>query len=568
MLKLDKRLASIILIVFSVTIIIFRLQLFLVRHIDIDEFAHLHWTWLLINGFKPYKDFFLNYPGVYQWYLLPVFLLPPSSIIPLVARYWEFILYFGTGIVLFLLTKKITKDNLISLLCITIFLIFPMTFDKSIDVRPDILMVLLYLLSVWILWKNNLSNKSLLLSGFFYGLSVMVFTKIVFAGPAVLYLLFISKGRNFIQKLRWFSLGLFVSPFIFILYLISQGIVKEGIQAVVFDIFIVNQGKQAFSPLLALSPWPLVYIDREGMSFPWLINTIIWISAFFGLIKLWFLDKKSAMFLTIFFISAIGFLFAFPAPYLQYFLPLSVMGSLLSAVCFIWIINLFNRVIKLRFFVYSLFVITLCFSFFLSFFQQYSLRAFPKGAINTEQLKVIDNILKISKPNETFHDMVGSYIFRPDGYYICCHPYGEFRQNMRVQPQSLMDSFKTKQTKFVVMDRNAMVFWQTPEPEKSWLYANFLPSKYWKIYTLGRQYKCENGICTQYDFDNRSISNPGINNFEIIVGEKYTLTLDPPDSQIVINNQPYTAGSYEFKAGLYTILVPENLKGWKYQLER
>ena len=121
-----------------------------------------------------------------------------------------------------------------------------------------------------------------------------------------------------------------------------------------------------------------------------------------------------------------------------------------------------------------------------SFAQQYFDRN-SVGGSNFEQLQVIRDLLNVSKEDETVHDMVGSYVFRPDGYYICCHPYGEFRHLLKIQLPSLIESFKQRQTKFVIMDRTAKVFWQTPEPEKSFLYANFLPSKYYKIYTLGRK---------------------------------------------------------------------------------
>ena len=72
--------------------------------------------------------------------------------------------------------------------------------------------------------------------------------------------------------------------------------------------------------------------------------------------------------------------------------------------------------------------------------------------------------------------MVGSYVFRPDGYYICCHPYAEFAHKLTSGPGlDLAKSFIANKTKFLVMDRVGFVFWKSLDADKAFLLTNYLP---------------------------------------------------------------------------------------------
>lgn len=62
-------------IVYSIAIVVvllMRLQLVFTRYFDPDEFAHLHWTWLIGNGYLPYRDFFFYILPGFQLFLAPV----------------------------------------------------------------------------------------------------------------------------------------------------------------------------------------------------------------------------------------------------------------------------------------------------------------------------------------------------------------------------------------------------------------------------------------------------------------------------------------------------------------
>lgn len=437
-------------------ILIARFYLGITRYLDVDEFAHLHWTYLITHGYLPYKDFFLYHIPLFQFALAPLFFLPPSWTIIVLSRIVLWILFIANLYLLYRITLLFTKNKIAGLMAVLIMAVFPMTFDKSIEVRPDLLMTFFFLTSI-VLTKNRVFA-----AGFFYSLAILTFPKILFAAPALVFLL-LRSTKKFIP----FVVGLLLPITLFIFYLFANNMFIRGIDAIFHDSVAVSRSIGPFSLWLALSPYPLVYVTQGGISFPWIINTAVWISAIGGLVILWKNNRNHAIFFTLFFAGAILFLYIFPAPYLQYFLPLSYFASMLAAMMLV------------RFRLSGVIIVLLLFSFW----QQWQLRVVP-GADNGEQKQVVETILKISKPNDTVYDMVGSYVFRPDGYYICCHPYAEFVDQLSVRVPTLRDSLIAHHTKFIILDRTGQSLWKPKPEDLRFLQTNYVQSKYPKIYIL------------------------------------------------------------------------------------
>lgn len=165
--------------------------------------------------------------------------------------------------------------------------------------------------------------------------------------------------------------------------------------------------------------------------------------------------------------------------------------------------------------------------------------------------------------------MVGSYVFRPDGFFICCHPYGEFANKLVSPPLSLRESLVTTKTKFLVMDRVGFVFWQTPEPDLTFLLTNYLPTKYYKIYSLGQTYRCQNGACTQYRLSDKPTTNRSTNTFTIVTPETYTVSIEPKTTTITINGNEIKNGQMlELAAGPHRFSVPPTATLFRIQLDR
>lgn len=76
-----------------------------------DESLHVHYLWLLSNGYKPGVDFYCHYPSLAYLLMAPFFnLLPDSAFVVLVLRYVSVAIYAGVGILFYLHGRKVTGD--------------------------------------------------------------------------------------------------------------------------------------------------------------------------------------------------------------------------------------------------------------------------------------------------------------------------------------------------------------------------------------------------------------------------------------------------------------------------
>jgi len=256
---MNKRIIRLAATVFMLLVIFGRLHLSFVRYFDSDEMSHMHWAWLVAKGNIPYRDFFFyNLPG-YQYLISWPFLLPPSSSILILTRIWQLVMYLGAAVLLHRIARKLTRSTLTALLSVVIFLTFPMTFDKTIDIRPDISMMLLYMLAVDIVINNTKWNSWRLIAvGLCVAASVFITLKtVIFALPALAYLYLTHKPSPTVKQILITLAGLVIPAVIFILFLALTGALPNAITMVTRDGFAVSAGKSPFSPWGGLgSPFP------------------------------------------------------------------------------------------------------------------------------------------------------------------------------------------------------------------------------------------------------------------------------------------------------------------------
>lgn len=530
--------------ILAIAVMLFmRLILTLTRYIDPDEFAHLHWAYLLSSGHIPYKDFFINFTPLYHTLLLPLFWLPQSPNIIILARLFQFLLSFISLFLLYNLSIQITNNRFIALTAIIISLSFPMLFDKSIELRPDLLMTVFFMAALVAIGEKKIWNsKRALTAGIFIGLSLVTLVKIFYALPAVLVYFAYRVPRQFRVKLFfWMGIGIMIPIACFLLYLGVNGTGWLAYENIIHGSMLIKHGEGSFPPWLPFSPLPLVYMSAGGPSIPWLTNTIIWIVGVAGLFIL--AKKNSTVALVFFLFLAAGSvsLFIFPTPYLQYVIPLSVFVSILAAIA-----------IQPKGFL-VLFLL-------LSFFQQYQNRI---NNTNEEQLHVIGDVLTVIRPNEPVYDMVGSYVFRPDGYFICCNIYSQFADKLDLPLPTLARSLVASQTKFLVLDRAGKSLWLPKPDDLLFLKTNYLPSAYPKIYTLGVQFRCQNGACVP------PAAARSTNFFTILVPETYTVTIEPNNEVITIDGKEIRNGqTLDLTAGPHQFLVSPPATLLRIQLDR
>lgn len=561
--KPARRFIPLILIITIIGLLFTRLYLSITRYIDPDEFAHLHWAYLLSQGNIAYKDFFINFTPLYHALFVPLFWLPQNPSIVILGRLLHFLLYLLSLFLLYTLSIQTTKHRLMGLLTLVIYLVFPMTFDKSIELRPDLLMTVFLLAALVMIGQKKLwSRHRALMIGVVTGLSILTLVKILYAIPALMIYFFFQVPKNLrINLFFWTGIGIILPIACYLLYLGLNGASTLAFENIVHGSQLIKAGEGSFSPWLSFSPVPLVYVDAAGVSFPWLINTLIWIASIAGLLILTKKNRPTAFVFFLFLAGGVISLFLFPTPYMQYFIPLSPVISILAALCTSFV---FGRIKGWFHVTYVFLILTML---LISGFLQYRTRV-QKGADNQEQLQVIADIIKITNPDETVYDMVGSYVLRPDGYYICCNIYSQFASGLSLGVPTLAQSLTSKETKFIVLDRAGKSLWLPVPSDLTFIQTHYFPSSYPKIYLLGFRFQCSKGLCYQHDLNNKQISSTPMHEFIIVIPETYHITTNPPNLPVAIDGVGVNQSTLPLTAGTHRFTVPISLTSLTLQLNR
>lgn len=556
-----KKLYAVILTLIVFLLLVLRINLSIVRFFDPDEFAHFHWAYLIFRGQVPYRDFFTNIIPVFQLIFQPLFMIPPSGFVLILGRIGMFMVHLFLGWIIYELSFTITKNRLAAIFSVIVWSAFPMIFDKSLELRPDTLMTALFFAAVYLIVTTvRRSGMRVFLAGMILGTSLLVMVKMAVGLPAFFYLVLFTGYRLTKRQLLMFILAFVIPPVVFLLWVAKESLWIPVVEYVVRGSQLIKAGEGAFSPWKSLSPYPYVYYGTDGPSFPWLVNIGLWITGVTG--GIWMLVKNpqlSLFFLLLVTGSIFGF-FIFPTPFMQYFIPICAAFSILTA----YLADGISKMIPLKSFKswpMILFSILLTISFLL----QYSERV---RSNNREQLDVIADIVKISRPHERVYDMVGSYVFRPDGYFICCNEYAKFAHLLTPKLPSLARALSDSQTRYIILDRIGKSLWLPAAPDLEYINGNFRPSLYPKIYTLGWKFKCQNGVCARLDMNGREFP-AGSNLVFIPAKDSYIFYLDNNPGFIFIDNRSFRNGDrISLDRGPVKFTVSEEVTEFIIQLNR
>lgn len=198
-----------------------------------------------------------------------------------------------SAIFIFFITKRHTSLNT-GLLAMFFFLMLPYNIYFSRVILPDPLMVTLYLASLnfFDLWARGMSQKFLLLSGFFGGLAVMVKPAAIFFLLPITYTLFRKLGLRFFKSKLFWALNLsFVIPFL--IWRTWEYRFPQGVPA---SAWLLNgdhiRFKGAFFQWIfgerisqiILGGWGTLLLGigavESGFFFPWLISALLYLFTF------------------------------------------------------------------------------------------------------------------------------------------------------------------------------------------------------------------------------------------------------------------------------------------------
>lgn len=525
---------TVLLLFFTILLFAAKFHVALVRSFDPDEFVHLHTAWLLHAGFTPYRDFFMGVIPLFQWIISPLFLLPDSVILPVVGRVLIFFYYTLTLILLYLITKHITKLTIPSALTVAIALIFPITFDRVLDVRPDTLMMTMFLGSVLLLINPSSKKYSVLISGVLYAVSFLIYMKIAFAAPAVGLLLYMKNRKKLFPIFISFIIGCSIPIVLTVFSLWGTGILSDTITGITRDALAFTSDVN-FSPIAALTPWPIIYVASPGVSIPWIVSSLLWILTIIGIPLLILKNKKIGLFFFTYFLSGILYMFTFPRPHTQIFIPFVLMGSILASLTIFYGTSYLKDHVRKPFRIPVLVIagtlVTLLFT--ASFFIQYQSRL-ASNPQQKEQFDALRSIISAVPKNESVYDMAGSYIFRPDASYVCCHQCPECTEKLSRPVGSIKENLIAKQTKFILLDQQGYVFWKPRPSDLQFIVTHYLPSRWFKLYVPGVKFVCTNRQCVQYNLHGMKAFVFPTASFDLPIKGNYQLHTEPEGQTVFV----------------------------------
>ncbi|MDO8451657.1 MAG: hypothetical protein Q7S76_02200 [bacterium] len=534
---MTSRVTHVLLLVCIGFVLLLDLHLGLIRHFDPDEFAHLHWSYLIAKGYLPYRDFFFYIPPTFHILLSFLFRLPSDAYLLIIGRVIQFSIIVGSLIVIRRLTRSMTTHAIAPLLAMLLWLTTPVTFDKSIEIRPDHLMMLFLMSGMYLLGTSH-SRKKNIASGFLIGIGFAILPKAIFTIPAVLLLLCTAKKKK--QRIGAFAIGAFIPLFVLFCYFLLTGLLPEAVRSMTHDSFVVQQGKTLFSLWTTLSPWPLVYVAQGGVSMPWIVNTVVFIAGLMGLPLLMRSSPRIGTAIVLLLGGAVVEILLFPVPYTQYFLLVTPFLAISAGVLGSSVPQ------KIQPFVTAVLALLV----FGSFGIQYRERI---TNTNKEQLGVIDTVLASTQADESIYDAVGSYVFRPDGYYFCCHPYAEFFGKLGRPYPTLRESLITTQTKFLVLDQTGQSLWKPMPEDLVFLLTHFLPTEQPKLYRHAVRLACSELSCSRLDLSDNTVSEGSLQSFTILADAVYRITTESTDRVIVLDGQLVRGESLFLTRGTHTL---------------
>jgi hypothetical protein len=204
----------VLLIVFLVPLAIsfgFRLLLLYNRWFDDDEYEHLHYAWMVMNGYLPYRDFFENHPpGL--WYLLAplAWLFDESPVYLFAGRMAMFLLTVTICFMVYKLasTGPTRAAPLFAILLLNVELTFA---TKTLEVRPDHVVILAWLLGAWLLIGSPeaIPHRTYGASGLSVGIGLLFSPKALFAIAALGGALLLLRPIGRLRAPAWRDIALF-----------------------------------------------------------------------------------------------------------------------------------------------------------------------------------------------------------------------------------------------------------------------------------------------------------------------------------------------------------------------
>lgn len=309
---------------------------------DQDELFHINIVFLLRHGLVPYRDIFFTYLPFFQWFLTPLSFFTGFTFQLLeAARVAMIVLFIIRLSFIFFIARKLF-GSLVAYICIPLYLFDPFTVYTGMQIRPDNLMMTLYIagISLILFWYINKKSYVLPLAGLLLGTSIVTLVKNIPATCLVtLFTLIELKKTRRYRHMATFLFALIITAIFFAAWAWNKEIVPFTIQQVVFDAKKLNDSLRYPQNILNYY-WPpnVLLYGFPGRPIPWVYELLLPLFAFAGMFST-FLDLKTygtrrrlvGWFTASCLLQWVSLLFI-RSVFLQYFLSVSWFLALFAAV--------------------------------------------------------------------------------------------------------------------------------------------------------------------------------------------------------------------------------------------
>lgn len=457
-----------------------------------DEYHHLHYAYLLTQGKLPFRDFFNIYSPVFQITLYPLFKIIGDNFLVLTASRILVFFYFLISLLTVYKLAALLTDKTVAFAAVVIAAALPIGVEKTLEVRPDNLMITLYLVGIYFYIRaiQRGGDKAFIISGMLFALSFLTLAKILFTMLGFLFGLFIiafldtALRRKIMSGTRFVILGGVSVFLLFFLALLALGILHEGVRSMFYYSRLVGVNMRFgydLYPLYWFNPNDSVYGTYKGL--PWYVNISMFAFALVGIAALIVrlgvrrrFDGKWLLLMPLVF--SFLYLYTVPRPFLQYLLPFLSLVPLWCAFGISDITAIFQKfapVVRQPF--YLVVFIFLAYSMWESW-------QVKRWWNDHEDRTLIQYVLTHTRRADVFYGQEGRYVFRLDGHFDYSDKYIEFPKEIRKGFPPLIAQLDARHTKYLLMPAGSIVnrTWPYNEYEMSsfadWVQENFKETGY------------------------------------------------------------------------------------------
>lgn len=306
--------------------------------LNADELYHSNVVYLMLKGLRPYADFYSTYSPFLHMFLMPAFLAFGSTLKAInISRILMIALFIVQVFLLFLLTKKVFGKK-VALIFVPLFLFDPFMVFVGMQIRPENLMMIFYILFLLVFsyaYSNSKATKLFFLSGILFAITLLTNLKILpsLFAFALVFAFYVIKKRLYRQLLLFVD-GFCITFLLFFAYFLIKGYLAEMFLGLFIDPVTLNNS-------IPYPTWlgyfyfqnPVIY-GIEGKSINWIYAWTLPVLAFAGgyaavgekkeyhLMKMILFASLILQWVSMLFINSV---------FIQYYIPLNWLYSLFAA---------------------------------------------------------------------------------------------------------------------------------------------------------------------------------------------------------------------------------------------